>query len=213
MISIRFTQYDRPVNLRCDTANRSEKCGVSTSQGGGTTRLSTAAPGVTDFRADHVPVAMAATSKPSRLETGDELDDFVDAHDVALVEFYTSGCAMCQAMEPVLGNVARATDVAIGMVNPATTSNSSTGSIFGRCPRWSSSRTGRKPRGWRRGSRAATPSPSSWPSTFRTPSVPTDRIRFVTAAHCSSPRTLIIARSYSPSMSDEDGADFAGAVL
>jgi len=61
---------------------------------------------------------MAATSKPSRLETGDELDDFVDAHDVTLVEFYTSGCAMCQAMEPVLGNVARATDVAIGMVNP-----------------------------------------------------------------------------------------------
>ncbi|PGF18341.1 thiol reductase thioredoxin [Natrinema sp. CBA1119] len=61
---------------------------------------------------------MAATSKPRRLETGDELDDFVDARDVALVEFYTSGCAMCQAMEPVLGNVARATDVAIGMVNP-----------------------------------------------------------------------------------------------
>lgn len=56
--------------------------------------------------------------KPSRLETGDDLDDFVETHDVALVEFYTSGCALCQAMEPVLGNVARATDVAIGMVNP-----------------------------------------------------------------------------------------------
>lgn len=61
---------------------------------------------------------MATTSKPRRLETGDELDDFVASHDVALVEFYTSGCALCQAMEPVLGNVARATDVAIGMVNP-----------------------------------------------------------------------------------------------
>ncbi len=61
---------------------------------------------------------MAATSKPSRLETGDDLDAFVERHDVALVEFYTSGCALCQAMEPVLGNVARATDVAIGMVNP-----------------------------------------------------------------------------------------------
>lgn len=61
---------------------------------------------------------MTATSKPSRLANGDELDDFVASHDVALVEFYTSGCALCQAMEPVLGNVARATDVAIGMINP-----------------------------------------------------------------------------------------------
>ncbi|WP_408957803.1 thioredoxin family protein [Natrinema sp. 74] len=61
---------------------------------------------------------MTATDKPVRLETGDELDAFVDSRDVALVEFYTSGCALCQAMEPVLGNVARATDVAIGMVNP-----------------------------------------------------------------------------------------------
>ncbi len=61
---------------------------------------------------------MTASDKPSRLESGDDLDAFVESHDVALVEFYTSGCAMCQAMEPVLGNVARATDVAIGMVNP-----------------------------------------------------------------------------------------------
>ncbi|SEV80681.1 thioredoxin family protein [Natrinema salifodinae] len=61
---------------------------------------------------------MATASKPSRFDTGNELDDFVETNDVALVEFYTSGCALCQAMEPVLGNVARATDVAIGMINP-----------------------------------------------------------------------------------------------
>ncbi|MFA9416431.1 thioredoxin family protein [Natrinema sp. HArc-T2] len=61
---------------------------------------------------------MTAPNKPRQLETGDELDDFVATHDVSLVEFYTNGCAMCQAMEPVLGNVARATDIAIGMVNP-----------------------------------------------------------------------------------------------
>ncbi|ELY82359.1 thioredoxin family protein [Natrinema gari] len=61
---------------------------------------------------------MAVPSKPSRFETGDELDEFVASHDIALVEFYTSGCALCQAMEPALGNVARATDIAIGMVNP-----------------------------------------------------------------------------------------------
>ncbi|WP_254524659.1 thioredoxin family protein [Natrinema caseinilyticum] len=61
---------------------------------------------------------MVPTDKPTRLETGDGVDAFLETHDVALVEFYTSGCAMCQAMEPVLGNVARATDVAIGLVNP-----------------------------------------------------------------------------------------------
>jgi len=150
---------------------------------------------------------MAATSKPSRLETGDELDDFVDAHDVALVEFYTSGCAMCQAMEPVLGNVARATDVAIGMVNPGDDIELVDRFDIRSVPTLVLFEDGTETARLAEGSRAATPSPSSWPSTFRTPSVPTDRIRFVTAAHCSSPRTLIIARSYSPSMSDEDGAD------
>ena len=61
---------------------------------------------------------MTTPTKPRPLETGDELEAFVETHDVALVEFYTSGCAMCQAMEPVLGNVARAADVAIGTINP-----------------------------------------------------------------------------------------------
>lgn len=58
------------------------------------------------------------TAKPTQLNDGEDLDRFVTTHDAALVEFYTSGCTMCQAMEPVLGNVARATDVAVGMVNP-----------------------------------------------------------------------------------------------
>ena len=59
-----------------------------------------------------------STARPIRLEDGADLDRFVDAHEVALVEFYTSGCPKCQAMEPVLGNVARSTAVSIGMVNP-----------------------------------------------------------------------------------------------
>ncbi len=79
------------------------------------------------------------TAKPTRLADAAELDAFVAEHDVALVEFYTEGCAMCAAMEPVLGNVARAmqakraspderavtegnreqaTDVAVGVANP-----------------------------------------------------------------------------------------------
>ncbi|WP_255192248.1 thioredoxin family protein [Natronobeatus ordinarius] len=61
---------------------------------------------------------MDDATKPVRLADGDDLDAFVADEDVALVEFYTKGCAKCQAMEPVLGNVARATAVSIGMVNP-----------------------------------------------------------------------------------------------
>ncbi|GAB3664843.1 thioredoxin family protein [Halopiger thermotolerans] len=59
-----------------------------------------------------------AATKPVRLADGSELEAFVDRHDVALVEFYTKGCPKCQAMEPVLGNVARSTGVPMGMLNP-----------------------------------------------------------------------------------------------
>ncbi|RQG99028.1 thioredoxin family protein [Natrarchaeobius oligotrophus] len=61
---------------------------------------------------------MEDAAKPAWLADGDDLDEFVVGRDVALVEFYTSGCSKCQAMEPVLGNVARETGVPVGMVNP-----------------------------------------------------------------------------------------------
>ena len=73
---------------------------------------------------------MNTDAKPVRLADGDELDAFVADHDLALVEFYTKGCTLCQAMEPVLGNVARAMSAerpsgrehsaGVGMVNPET---------------------------------------------------------------------------------------------
>ncbi|WP_096390096.1 thioredoxin family protein [Halopenitus persicus] len=58
--------------------------------------------------------------RPIDLDTGDELDAFLAEHDVALVEFYTKGCTLCQSVEPVLGTVARAADVAVATVNPRT---------------------------------------------------------------------------------------------
>ncbi|UHQ95420.1 thioredoxin family protein [Haloterrigena alkaliphila] len=61
---------------------------------------------------------MERTARPTQLADGRALDDFLERHDVALVEFYTAGCSMCQAMEPVLGNVARATGVPVGTINP-----------------------------------------------------------------------------------------------
>lgn len=60
----------------------------------------------------------ATTRRPVRLADGAALDDFVSTHPVALVEFYTEGCGICASVEPVLGNVARATDAAVGLVNP-----------------------------------------------------------------------------------------------
>lgn len=56
--------------------------------------------------------------KPLRLADGEELDDVVAANDVVLAEFYTKGCTLCQAIEPVLGNVARATEATVAMLNP-----------------------------------------------------------------------------------------------
>ncbi|AXR78372.1 thioredoxin family protein [Natrarchaeobaculum sulfurireducens] len=59
------------------------------------------------------------TARPVRLEDEADLDAFVEGNDVALVELHTSGCPKCQAMEPVLGNVARSTGVPVGTANPA----------------------------------------------------------------------------------------------
>lgn len=58
--------------------------------------------------------------RPVPLSDEDDLDEFVDGADVALVEFYTDGCGICASMEPVIGNVARGveTDLAVGTVNP-----------------------------------------------------------------------------------------------
>ncbi|MFB6160903.1 MAG: thioredoxin family protein [Haloferacaceae archaeon] len=60
----------------------------------------------------------AAPARPVRLDDEAALDEFVETHPLALVEFYTEGCGICASMEPVLGNVARATDAAVGVVNP-----------------------------------------------------------------------------------------------
>ncbi|ELZ94211.1 thioredoxin [Haloferax mucosum ATCC BAA-1512] len=59
-------------------------------------------------------------TKPIRIETVDELDALLDEHDRVLLDIYTKGCTLCQSIEPVLGNVAKATDVVVAMINPQT---------------------------------------------------------------------------------------------
>lgn len=62
--------------------------------------------------------AQATPDRPVHLDDGDDLDALVADHDRVLVEFHSNGCPKCQAIEPLLGNVARATDVAVGTMNP-----------------------------------------------------------------------------------------------
>jgi thioredoxin-like negative regulator of GroEL len=57
--------------------------------------------------------------RPVALDSEADLDRFVDAHDRVLVDFYTEGCSLCAAIEPVVGNVARAhDDLAVATINP-----------------------------------------------------------------------------------------------
>lgn len=58
------------------------------------------------------------TNRPVQLADESELEAFCSDADVALVEFYTDGCGICSSMEPVIGNLARELDIAVGLVNP-----------------------------------------------------------------------------------------------
>ena len=58
------------------------------------------------------------SEKPVHLADAEDLQKFVAENDLALVDCYTKGCSLCQAIEPVVGNVARATDAAVGLLNP-----------------------------------------------------------------------------------------------
>lgn len=58
------------------------------------------------------------TDRPIHLSDEAELDAFLADADTALVEFYTDGCGICRSMEPVLGNLTRALDIQVGLLNP-----------------------------------------------------------------------------------------------
>jgi thioredoxin-like negative regulator of GroEL len=62
--------------------------------------------------------AEAETPKPIHVGSAADLDDVVDEHGRVLVQFYTDGCGICDAMEPVLGVVAEQTGVQVVLVNP-----------------------------------------------------------------------------------------------
>jgi len=57
------------------------------------------------------------TAKPVRVESTADFDELIEAHDLVLLEFVTSGCGICASMEPVLGTVARSAPGAVGIAN------------------------------------------------------------------------------------------------
>ncbi|GAA0311746.1 thioredoxin family protein [Halarchaeum salinum] len=59
-----------------------------------------------------------APTKPITVETGEDIDAFVAAHDVALVDLYRPGCTLCESIEPIVGAVAKASGVAVATCNP-----------------------------------------------------------------------------------------------
>jgi len=60
----------------------------------------------------------AEGNRPLDIADEAELEAFTDEAPVALVEFYTNGCSLCQSMKPVVRNVTRELDIAAGFVNP-----------------------------------------------------------------------------------------------
>ena len=60
----------------------------------------------------------ATDERPVTLDDGEDLAELLATEDVALVDFWTKGCSLCDAMEPVVGNVARVADVQAATLNP-----------------------------------------------------------------------------------------------
>lgn len=57
-------------------------------------------------------------SRPTSLADEAALDAFRSEEAVALVQFYTNGCGLCQQQEPVLGLLGQELDIAVGLINP-----------------------------------------------------------------------------------------------
>lgn len=55
---------------------------------------------------------------PVSADSREELDRLVERDDRVLVDVYTDGCTLCQAIEPVLGTVAKVSDVTVVTFNP-----------------------------------------------------------------------------------------------
>lgn len=60
----------------------------------------------------------AVSTRPTDLADEAALDKFVSNSEIALIEFYTNGCGICKNMKPIVGNVGRQLNLAVGFINP-----------------------------------------------------------------------------------------------
>jgi len=60
----------------------------------------------------------ATDANPIHVDSAADLATLIADRDRLLVEFFTEGCGVCASMEPVLGVVAKETDVTVALVNP-----------------------------------------------------------------------------------------------
>jgi len=63
-------------------------------------------------------MAPTTQNRPHVIDSKAALEKLLAEHDRVLVEFHTEGCTICASMEPVLGAVAKATDVPVVTMNP-----------------------------------------------------------------------------------------------
>ena len=54
---------------------------------------------------------------PVQVDSITDYDELIEAHELVLLEFVTSGCGICASMEPVLGTVARASSGVVAIAN------------------------------------------------------------------------------------------------
>ncbi len=72
---------------------------------------------MTDTAHPETPADSNAPRTPVQVDSTTDYDELIEAHDLVLLEFVTSGCGICASMEPVLGTVARSAPGVVATVN------------------------------------------------------------------------------------------------
>ncbi|RQH02405.1 thioredoxin family protein [Natrarchaeobius oligotrophus] len=72
---------------------------------------------MTDTARPETAVDSYAPTTPVQVDSTADYHELIEAHDLVLLEFVTSGCGICASMEPVLGTVARSAPGSVAIAN------------------------------------------------------------------------------------------------
>jgi len=67
-------------------------------------------------KAEELVKNMSYPNEPVKV-TDEDFDEFVEKHDLALIDLWADWCAPCKRLEPILEELAEEADVAIGKLN------------------------------------------------------------------------------------------------